>query len=34
MAVRITRTAGTLLSAIWLILEGLTGIIAPPCRLR
>jgi hypothetical protein len=30
MAVRITRSAGMLLLAIWLILEGLTGIIALP----
>jgi hypothetical protein len=30
MAVRITRNAGMLLLAIWLILEGLTGIIALP----
>jgi len=30
MAVRITRSAGMLLLAIWLILEGLTGIVAIP----
>jgi hypothetical protein len=30
MGVRITRSAGMLLLAIWLILEGLTGIIALP----
>lgn len=30
MAVRITRSAGMLLLAIWLILEGLTGIINLP----
>jgi len=30
MAVRITRSAGMLLLAIWLILDGLAGIIALP----
>jgi hypothetical protein len=30
MAVRITRNAGMLLLAIWLILSGLAGIIALP----
>jgi hypothetical protein len=30
MAVRITRSAGMLLLAIWLIVEGLTGIVALP----
>ena len=30
MAVRITRNAGMLLLGIWLIVEGLTGIIAVP----
>jgi len=30
MAVRITRSAGMLLLAIWLILDGLTGMIALP----
>ena len=30
MAVRVTRSAGMLLLAIWLILEGLTGIVAIP----
>jgi hypothetical protein len=30
MAVRITRSAGMLLLAIWLILSGLTGFVALP----
>jgi hypothetical protein len=30
MAVRITRNAGMLLLAIWLILEGLAGLISLP----
>jgi hypothetical protein len=30
MAVRVTRSAGMLLLAIWLIVEGLTGIVAIP----
>ncbi len=30
MAVRMTRSAGMLLLAIWLILHGLTGLVALP----